>query len=55
MKKGETFTNVVPFTAGVTLPSVWNWDFNTIWTIDEGTSTPYLRNNLPIGAKPTIE
>ena len=55
MKKSETFTNVVPFTAGVTLPSVWNWDFNTIWTIDEGTSTPYLRNNLPIGAKPTIE
>lgn len=24
-----------------------SWDFNSIWSIDEGTSFPYLQNNLP--------
>ena len=24
-----------------------DWDFDNIWTIQEGTSYPYLRNNLP--------
>ena len=25
-----------------------NWDFATIWQIDEGSSFPYLRNNTPV-------
>lgn len=25
----------------------WDWDFDTVWQIDEGTSCPYLRNNAP--------
>ena len=39
MKKKETFTTSVWASAAP------GWDFDTVWAIDEGSSTPYLRNN----------
>lgn len=35
--------NVSTFTTGYTLPSTWN--FTDVWKIDEGSTTPYLKNN----------
>lgn len=39
MKKKATFTTSVWASAAP------GWDFDSVWAIDEGSSTPYLRNN----------
>ncbi len=36
------------FVSEVWATSAAGWDFTNIWTIDEGSSTPYLRNNPPV-------
>lgn len=38
----------VTFVSEVWATSAAGWDFTNIWTIDEGSSTPYLRNNPPV-------
>ena len=49
----HTFTELMWDNSGVgtTKPT---WDFNNVWDIDEGTSTPYLKNNEQI-PHPVIE
>lgn len=34
-------------TVGTGTPITWDWDFDTVWDIDESSSYPTLRNNQP--------
>lgn len=43
----EQMVKKVTFTTDKWSSASPNWDFNEIWDIDEGSSTPYLKNNKP--------
>lgn len=44
----EQLRSQATFVSEIWATSAAGWDFTNIWAIDEGSSTPYLRNNPPV-------